>query len=158
MHHAAAGGDREDNISMHLVGKNGRKVNMWISGASVINTGRTITVYGNRGGMQTKDGSVYIKYINPKQELPEVIADRGNPPSKWGESGTFESKTEFEWIEESFELPKQNLWDMWYDLYESFRNGKEYPIKSEDVLKIMKTLSKVREGKIWDMTANRDKL
>lgn len=158
MHHASAGGDREDSIALHLVGKNGRKVNMWISGASVINTGRTITVYGNRGAMQTHDRSVYIKYINPKQELPFVVSDPGNPPSKWGKSGTFEAKAELEWVEERIELPKQKLWDMWYDVYETFRNGKEYPIKSEEVLRMMKVLSKVREGKVFDMTAHRDKL
>ena len=63
-----------------------------------------------------------------------------------------------EWIEETIELPTERLWDMWYDLYESYRNGKEYPVKGEEVLRMMKTLSKVREGQVWDMTANRDKI
>jgi len=158
MQHSTAGGDREDHISMHLVGKNGRKVNMWISGSCCINTGRTITVYGNRGAMEAKGQEVYIKYIDPKQELPNVVANPGNPPSKWGKSGTFEIKVEPRWIEERHILPNQDLYDMWYDLYESFRNDKEYPIKSEEVLRMMKALSKVHEGKVWDLTANRDKL
>ena len=108
--------------------------------------------------MRTHNNDVYIRYINPAQVLPPVVSNYGNPPSSWGKSGTFEAVTQPEWIEEKYTLPEQNMWDMWYDIYETFRNGKEYPIKSSEVLLMMKTLSKVREGKVWDMTANRDKI
>ncbi len=158
LQHSSAGGDREDNLSVHLVGKNGRKVNMWISGSSAINRGRRITVYGNRGAMETQGREVYMRYINPDQELPNVVSDRGNPPTSWGKTGTYEAKVEPEWIEVRMTLPEQHLDDMWYDLYETFRNGKEYTIKNEEVLRMMKTLSKAREGKVWDLTANRDKV
>ena len=165
LQHSAAGGDREDHLSMHLIGKNGRKVNMWISGASAINQGRTFTVYGNRGAMEVKEISVdekkvYIKYIDPKQELPEVIANPGNPPMYWGKTGTFEAKIKPDWIEERYDLDPDKDWDwvIWEALYETHRNGVPYPIKPEEILNMMDALTKLHDLKVWDLTANRDKL
>ncbi|MBQ2942322.1 MAG: hypothetical protein IJD97_08810 [Clostridia bacterium] len=46
-----------------------------------------------------------------------------------------------------------------YVLYKDFGGEGTYPIKNEEVRAYMKVLSHLRDGeKIWDMTANRDKL
>ena len=158
LQHSTAGGDREDNISLHLVGENGRKVNMWISGSSALRTGRRFTVFGNRGAIETDNRNVHIKYIDPKQKLPEVVSNPGNPAMEWGKSGTFETKIPPRWIEETIEFPTEELDDMWYDLYEDFRNGKPYPIKPEEIKRMMKVLCKLHDEKVWDLTAHRDEL
>lgn len=159
MQRSAAGGDREDHFSLHLIGENGRKVNVWISGASALNNGRTFTVYGNRGAMVCHDQNVKLRYIDPKQVLPEVVADRETPGNSWGKTGTFEAEIKPDWIEEEYEVPALHFGEaMWCEVYKDFRGNKNtYPIKNEEVREYMKVLSRLRDGeKIWDMTANRD--
>ncbi len=158
MQRMAAGGDREDHFSMHLVGENGRKVNVWISGASALNCGRTFTVYGNRGAMDCLNQKVKLKYINPEQVLPEVVSSPDTPANKWGKTGTFEAKLKPEWIEEEYELPAdEHSFEMWKLIFEDFNGGEAYPITYSQVLDYMKVISNLRDGnKIWDMTANRD--
>ncbi len=161
MQRSSAGGDREDNFSLHLVGENGRKVNVWISGASALNGGRSFTVYGNRGAMVCHNDKVTLKYIDPKQELPEVVSDRETPGNSWGKSGTFEAAIKPDWITEEYEVPMVNGGViMWGKLYEDFRGtGDTYPITNDEVRAYMQVIAKLRDGeKIWDMSANRDKI
>lgn len=38
------------------------------------------------------DQNVKLRYIDPKQVLPEVVADRETPGNSWGKTGTFEAE------------------------------------------------------------------
>lgn len=159
MQRCAAGGDREDHFSMHLIGENGRKVNVWISGASALNSGRSFTVYGNRGAMVCNETNVKLRYINPQQVLPEVVSSAETPINHWGASGTFEAVLKPDWIEKEYEVPFFDGRTMWKLLYEDYNGIGKYPITYDEARRYMKVITNLRDGqKIWDMTANRDKI
>lgn len=159
MQRSAAGGDREDHFSLHLIGENGRKVNVWISGASALNCGRTFTVYGNRGAMICNDLKVTLKYIDPKQILPEVVSSEETPGNKWGKTGTFEAELKPDWITEEYELDAFEATIMWNKLYDDYRGIADYPVKFDEARRYMKVITRLRDGqKVVDMTANRDEI
>ena len=142
--HAVAGGDCEDHFSAHFIGENGRKVNMSISGASALDTGRHYLAHGTRGSYEASATHVHVKYIDPAQEMPRVISDPGTPVNGFGASGTFSAIVEPKWIEEEYDL-KQDLRVLWGYMYESLRNGAEYPIKKENVVALMQALCRIKE-------------
>lgn len=140
----AAGGDCEDHVVIHFRGDNGRTVNMCISGGTALNCGRSFTVYGDRGAMQCTDNDIRYKYIDPQQALPPVVSDPGTPGDSFGSSGTFAAAVNPEWIERTEKITSEDLTVVWDYLYDSIRNGKDYPIHDGEVLEIMKTISAVK--------------
>ena len=151
--HAVAGGDAEDHFSIHFIGENGRKVNVWISGATALRSGRYFTVYGTKGAMVIHNSDVEVKYIDPAQKLPPVISSSDTPGASFGKSGTFEAAVNPNWIEEKYTLSGEDLTQIWKSLYESYRNGADFPIKPEEVLALMTAVTKLREqDPIIDMT------
>lgn len=156
--HTVAGGDCEDHFSIHFVGENGRKVNMWISGGCALNAGRTYTAYGNRGAIECHNWHVKARYIDPESVLEPVVSSPETPGSSFGATGTFAAKEEIKWIEEEYDFDGEDLTAIWDYIYESYRNGAEYPVKDEEILQMMKAVSKLKEAPVKDMTANRDKV
>ena len=142
--HAVAGGDCEDHFTAHFIGENNRKVNMCISGASALANGRRYYAVGTRGAFEGTATHVHVKYVDPEQVLPPVISDPGTPMNGFGASGTFSAIVEPKWIEEEYDL-KQDLRFLWGAMYESLRNGAEYPIKKEEVLALMEALCKIKK-------------
>ena len=159
MQRSSGGGDREDHFSLHLIGENGRKVNVWISGSSALNNGRTFTVYGNRGAMICHDRQVTLKYIKPDQVMPEVVSSEETPVNQWGKTGTFEAAIKPEWVTEEYELEAFDGPVMWNKLYDDYRGIAPYPVTFDEARRYMKVITKLRDGqKVWDMSANRDKI
>ena len=142
--HAVAGGDCEDHFSAHFIGTNGRKVNMCISGASALDSGRHYLAHGTRGSYEATATHVHVKYIDPEQVMPPVISDPGTPGDSFGATGTFSAVVEPKWIEEEYDL-KQDLRVLWGYMYDSIRNGAEYPIKREEVIALMTALCRIKE-------------
>ena len=142
--HAVAGGDCEDHFSAHFIGENGRKVNMCISGASILDTGRHYLAHGTRGSFEGTATHVHIKYIDPAQEMPPVISDPGTPMNGFGASGTYSAVVAPNWVEEEYDV-KQDLRVLWERMYDSLRNGAEYPIKKEEVLALMTALCRIKQ-------------
>ena len=139
--HIVAGGDCEDHLNLQFKDKEGTTVNMCISGATALNCGRTFTVYGDRGALVAKGNTMTLRYISPDQIIPEVISDPETPGAAFGKTGTYASKLEINWIEETIEAPKQDLTVFWDYLYKSYREGATFPIKDDEILAIMKTIS-----------------
>lgn len=157
--HSVAGGDCEDHFSLHFIGENKRKVNVWISGACVLGGGRNVTAYGNRGAISCDNYHVHMKYINPEQVLPPVMSNPGTPPDSFGAAGTFKAENEPQWIEKEFDIEDEDLTVIWDYLYESYRNGAEFPIKDAQVLRMMQAISRLfEENELDDFTAMRDRL
>ncbi len=143
----AAGGDCEDHFSIHFIGENGRKVNMWISGGTASMAGRYFEVFGTKGSMICNNNDIMLKYINPEQVLPPVISDPGTPGDSFGSSGTFEAAVNPEWIEEEYKITSEDLTVIWDYLYETIRNGAEFPIKQSEVLELMRAVTNLKEEK-----------
>jgi len=159
--HSAAGGDCEDHFSIHFIGENGRKVNMWISGACALGGTRSYCAYGNRGAVECRDGKVKVKYIDPEQDLPFVVSSRETPAKGFGSTGTFAGGEEIRWIEEEYDIDIMNedLTVIWDYIYDTYRNGAPYPIKDEEILQMMKAADELMTGTaVRDMTAKRDSI
>ena len=157
--HAVAGGDCEDHFSIHFIGENDRKVNMCISGACALNNGRHYAAYGNRGAIVCTNTHVHLKYIDPQQILDPVVSNPGTPGDTFGASGTFEEACEPKWIEEEYDIKDEDLTIIWDYMYDSFRNGAEYPIKDEEVKNLMKAVTRLfTENETKDFTSMRDRI
>ena len=143
---ATAGGDCEDHLRIRFIGDNNRVVNMCISGGMALHTGRYFEVFGDRGAAVYEDGKLKLRYINPAQEIPPVVADPGTPGATFGASGTFKSNLVIDWVSEEIEVQVagNELADFWADLYEAMVNGAAFPITDEDILAIMRTISTVK--------------
>jgi len=157
--HVTAGGDCEDHFWAYFIGENGRRVNMCISGGCILNQGRRFLVYGNRGALECVNTHMHVKYIDPEQVLPPVVANPGTPGATFGASGTFNEARDIRWIEKEYELPEEDLTVIWNHIYDSLRNGAEYPIKDEQLVNLMQAITYLhRECPLVDMTAHRDAL
>ena len=157
MKHAVAGGDCEDHFTIHFVGENGRKVNMCISGAIALGDGRHYTAWGNRGAIMCEENHVRMRYIDPEQVFEPVVSDPGTPGDSFGASGTFSAVVEPKWIEEDFFVEGEDLTVIWDYMYDSFRNGAEYPIREQEVKNLMQAVTRLfNETETIDCTAHRD--
>ncbi len=149
-----AGGDCEDHVIIHFESEAGRTVNMCISGGMALRAGRRFNIYGDRGSMLCgEDGnekSIKLRYIDPSQEIPPVVSDPGTPGAAFGASGTYASATEVTWVEKEYTLPGEDLSVIWDYMYESYRNGADYPIKESEALEVMQAVEAVRNGTKFD--------
>lgn len=145
-----AGGDCEDHVIIHYESEAGRTVNMCISGGMALNAGRKFSVYGDRGAMLCDDFNIKMRYINPEQEIPPVVSDPGTPGASFGASGTYASATQVDWIEKEYKLPGEDLTVIWDYMYESYRNGADYPIKEDEALEVMQVAEAIRRGTKFD--------
>lgn len=141
-----AGGDCEDHLGITLVGDNDRVVNMYISGATALRIGRTYELFGNRGAAVYEGGKLKLRYINPEQDIPEIVSDPGTPGASFGASGTYQSALTIDWVTEEFEMDPEgtDLPTYWAYLYDSLVEGKPFPISDNDVMNIMRTISAVK--------------
>ncbi|MBQ8880649.1 MAG: Gfo/Idh/MocA family oxidoreductase [Oscillospiraceae bacterium] len=141
-----AGGNCEDHLGITLVGNNDRVVNMYISGATALRIGRCYEAFGNRGAAVYEGGKLKLRYINPEQEIPEIVANPGTPGASFGSSGTYESKLVIDWITEEYDVDPEGdkLPTFWAYMYDSLTEGKPFPITDQDVLAIMRTISTVK--------------
>ena len=145
-----AGGDCEDHVIAHYESEAGRTVNMCISGGMALNAGRKFSVYGDRGSMLCNDFNIKLRYIDPEQEIPPVVSDPGTPGASFGASGTYASATEVKWIEKEYKIPGEDLTVIWDYMYESYRNGADYPMKKEEALEVMQAAEAIRKGTKFD--------
>lgn len=145
-----AGGDCEDHVIAHYESEAGRTVNMCISGGMALNAGRKFSVYGDRGSMLCDDFNIKLRYIDPELVIPPVVSDPGTPGAAFGASGTYASATEVKWIEKEYKIPGEDLTVIWDYMYESYRNGADYPIKEEEALQVMQAAEAIRKGTKFD--------
>ena len=143
---ATAGGDCEDHLRIRFIGDNNRVVNMCISGGLALHTGRYFEVFGDRGAAVYENGKLTLRYINPEQEIPEVISSPETPGAEFGKSGTYQSKLVIDWVTEEIDVVEAGpeLAGYWALLYETLVNGAEFPITDNDILAIMRTISTVK--------------
>lgn len=145
-----AGGDCEDHVVIHFESEAGRTVNMCISGGMALNDGRKFLIFGDRGSMVCDNFNIKLRYINPEQEIPPVVSNPGTPGDSFGASGTFAAAVELDWIEKEYKAPAEDLSVIWNHMYESYRNGAQYPIKDSEALEVMYAVEQIRKGTKFD--------
>ncbi len=141
MMQVAAGGDCEDHFRIHLRGTNSVVAHMCISGATALHQGRYFNIYGTRGSLVAEGKTIKLRYISPEQETPTVVSDPGTPGAVFGTSGTYSSDIKLNWVEEEINVGADNMNVFWDYLYQSYREGATFPIKENEVLALMKTIS-----------------
>ena len=134
----AAAGDCEDVVLASFEGINGRIVEIEISGGVAIK-GPEYILYGTRGTLIDRGDTYEIKHLPLDYEFAPVKASAHTP------MGTnFGSKETLPFVTETKEWEKNGLDHVWGYLYDTVREGKEYPIKSEEALKVMEVITEIK--------------
>ena len=139
----AAVGDAEDHLKIIMVGKNGRVIDLEISGGAAI-TESEYLVFGNRGALSSDSVNIHLRYLDPKKKLRVRRAKSGTPTDlKFGDAETLK------WIDKTIKVaPKAKCAknDIWDYLYSAIRQRKKFPITLDESLEVMKVISLVKKG------------
>jgi len=143
----AAVGDAEDHLKIIMKGKNGRVVDLEISGGAALGEPEH-TVLGTKGALVSEGSNLKLLYIDPKQKLSRAKANRGTP----GMEAAFHRvgrQEPIRWIDKTIPIsPKTKCKesDIWNHLYASMRERKKFPITLDEALGVMKVVSMVKKG------------
>lgn len=140
----AATGDAEDHVKVIVKGKNGRLVDLEISGGVAIPS-PVYAVYGTKGTLISEnEQQLQMKYIDPKQKFKSRKPNAGNPKAGYGNV-----VDKIRWVEKTIKVapkPKTQMSDIWGHLYETIRNRKKFPITLEESVQVMEVVEKVKAG------------
>ena len=134
----AAAGDCEDMVMASFEGVNGRIVEIEINGGAALTQPEYI-VYGTRGAIIDKGTTYAIKYLPLDYEFPAIKSSPHTP-----QSAGFAAGDPLPFIEEERTWETNKLNHIWQCVYDTVREGKEYPIKSEEALKVMEVISAIK--------------
>ncbi len=133
-----AAGDCEDFVRAVFEGVNDRIVEIEISGGTALPIPEYV-LYGTRGALIDKGKTYTIKYLPDSYVMPERKADPHTP-----EGAKFKAGDPLPFEEEEREWETNKLDHTWTYLYEAVREGKAYPIKNEEALKVMETIAEIK--------------
>jgi len=139
----AAVGDAEDHLKVILTGKNGRIVDLEISGGVAIGEPEYL-VFGSKGSLRCQGKTINLKYLDPKVKLGPCTANPKTP------DGTgFGNAEKLVWAEETLEVNPKKKVDMariWDALHDTLRKGREFPISMDQAVDVMKVVSLAKKG------------
>ena len=137
-------GDAEDHLKIILKGKNGRIIDIEISGGVSLPS-PVYAVYGTRGSLISEDEQdIQLKYLDPKMKMPTGKAHPETPPRNGGFGGSVQPK----WIRKTIMTEPANgltLTDIYHVLYQAIREGKPYPILPEEAFQVVKVTEEVKK-------------
>ena len=134
----AAAGDCEDVVMASFEGINGRIVEMEISAGVAIHQPEYI-VYGTRGTLVDKGETYLIKHLPIDYKFSEIKASAHTPSGS-----SFAANETLPFVEEERTWETNDLDHIWQCVYDTIREGKEYPIKSEEALKVMQVITEIK--------------
>jgi predicted dehydrogenase len=140
----AAVGDAEDHLKICLKGENGRVVDLEISGGAALSEPQYI-IFGRSGALICDGSEIQLRYLDPEADLPPRSVKAGSPPL----DGGFGSSEELPWIEETIPVDPEldvHMEDIWDYLYGALREGKEFPIGTEEALEVVRVTTEVKKG------------
>ena len=138
----AAVGDAEDHVHVIVRGRNGRTVDLEISGGAALGEPEYL-VLGRRGALKCQGREIMLRYLDPKVRLPPRRAKAGTPRSGFGSPDTLT------WVEETVTVsPKLpvSMHAIWGYLYDAIREGKRFPITLDEALEVMRVISLAKKG------------
>ena len=140
----AAVGDAEDHLKIILKGKNGRIIDIEISGGVILKS-PVYAVYGTKGSLIAGNENTFkLKYLDPKFKLSKRTASKADPGDSFG------TPDELKWIEKEIAVsPKQKCSpsSIWDHLFASIRKGIEFPITLDQGVEVMRVIDEVRNRK-----------
>lgn len=134
----AASGDCEDVVMASFEGVNGRIVEIEISGGAALPMPEYV-VHGTRGSLIDKGDKYIIKYLPEDYVFDPVVSNPHTP-----KDAKFHPNPKLPFIEEERTWQTNALDHVWEYLYATVREGKEYPIKSSEALKVMEVISEIK--------------
>ncbi|MFA6568504.1 MAG: Gfo/Idh/MocA family oxidoreductase [Victivallales bacterium] len=140
----AAVGDAEDHLKIVLTGKNGRIVDLEISGGAAIPQPEYI-IFGSKGALVCQGNTITMKYIAPRQKLRKMKAYAGNPPL----NGAFGNTEELKWVDKILPVAPKAACDVhhvWKGLYEAIRRGRPYPITIDEAVEVVRIAELAKKG------------
>jgi scyllo-inositol 2-dehydrogenase (NADP+) len=140
-----AAGDAEDHLKIILKGENGRIVDLEISGGIAINS-PTYMVYGTRGALSLTDNDIHLRYLDPDVPLAKLEANPGTPGEAFGKTGTYESGEQLVWIEKKIPVKPTQAFNIWDELYASYRHHQAFQIRMEEALEVVRIIDEVKKG------------
>ncbi len=132
-------GDCEDFVRVIFEGINGRTVEMEISGATALPQPEYV-VYGTRGALVSNGDTYTIKYLPEDFKVEGLKASTHTP-----EGAKFGKAIETPFVTEEKTWDTNPLDHTWTYLYEAIREGKDYPIQSEEALKVMEVIEEIKK-------------
>lgn len=135
----AAAGDAEDHVKVIVRGKNGRTVDLEISGGAAVPLPEYV-VWGTKGGLVLKGDEIQLRYLDPKKKLAPRRAKAGTPDQSFG------TPEKLPWVEKTLKVKPKKSYDIWDELYKAIREKKRFPITLDEALNVMKVVSEVKKG------------
>lgn len=140
----AAVGDAEDHLKIVLTGKNGRIVDLEISGGVALGQPEYV-IFGSKGSLVCEGNTIRMKYIDPKQKLQKIKARAENPPL----SGGFGNAEVLKWVEKTIPVAPKAACDVhhiWKGVYEAINKKKRYPITVDEGIEVVRVAELVKKG------------
>jgi predicted dehydrogenase len=135
----AAVGDAEDHVKIVLRGTNGRLVDLEISGGVALGA-PTYLVFGTKGSLSLNGKEIHLRYLDPKQALPERTANPGTPGT------TFGTREKLPWIDETLPVQAGSNRVIWDHLFNAIRKGVPFPVKLDEAVEVMRVISTAKQG------------
>jgi hypothetical protein len=140
----AAVGDAEDHLKIVLTGKNGRIVDLEISGGAAIPQPEYV-IFGNKGALVCQGNDITLKYVDPKQKWQKIKAHASNPPL----NGVFGSSEVLRWVEKKIPVVPKSEGDdthiIWQALYNTIRKNKPFPITMDEAVEVVRVTDAVKK-------------
>lgn len=134
----AASGDCEDFVLASFEGVNGRVVEIEISGGTAVSVPNYV-VYGTKGAILDKGETLEITRVEDGYVFEPQISSPFTP-----EGAKFAYKPPVPFVKEEVACETNPLDHTWTYLYDAVANGKDYPISSEEALKVMEAISEIK--------------
>ena len=140
----AARGDAEDHLKIVFRGKNGRIIDVEISGGVAL-ASPVYAVYGTRGTLICEDEQdIRLKYLKPEFKWPTSPARKGAPDRKNGWA-TLNTPV---WVRKTIMVEPSNgavITDIYKRIYDTIRNGVPFPVKAEEAFENVRLTEIVRK-------------
>ena len=140
----AARGNCEDHLKLVFRGKNGRVIDVEISGGVAL-ASPVYAVYGTRGALICEtEKEIKLKYLKPEFKWPTTPA-RDTTPSRTDPWGALNKP---EWVEETIPVApanKASMNDIYVHIYNEIRKGIPFPVKPEEAFEIVRWTEKIKK-------------
>lgn len=142
--HLCAMGDAEDAFKVIMRNYDGLTVDIEVMGGCAF-TGNAYEIYGDRGALMIDSGEKDIKlnYIEPDYELKPYPVIEGHPDGfKFSDNAKLPWRRKTIMVEPSL---KCNVCSIYGFIYDTIREGKEFPIKFEEAYEVLKYTALIKE-------------
>lgn len=140
----AARGDAEDHLKIVFRGKNGRVIDVEISGGIALPS-PVYAVYGTRGSLISEnEQDIKLKYLRPEFKWPKT-----SPSHDWAPiNNPWAAKNTPDWIRKTIMVEPSNKWNrnmIYPAIFDAIRNGKTFPIKLEEAFEVVRWTDRIKK-------------